>query len=124
MKGYYFDKKVLSVNKQIAQRNNHVKFEFPDTKTKDSQHIAPIDKVLLNDLKSPYETNKKEYYGFNDDFFVVSDAKPIADSDIYLRITKLAKLANLKPVRIRDFRHSYASLLINNGANVTLVAKY
>ena len=63
-------------------------------------------------------------YGFNDDFFVVSDAKPIADSNIYLRRTKLATLAGLKVIRIHDFRHSCASLLINNGANVTLVAKY
>ena len=71
-----------------------------------------------------YEQDKKEYYGFNDDFFVVSDAKPIADSNIQLRRTKLATLAGLKVIRIHDFRHSCASLLINNGANVTLVAKY
>ena len=58
---------------------------------------------------------------FNDDFFVVSDIKPLADSNIYLR---LATLAGLKVIRIHDFRHSCASLLINTGANVTLVAKY
>ena len=123
-KDIYFDKKVLSVNKQITQRNNRVKFEFSDTKTRDSRRIVPITKVLLNDLKMLYEQNKKDYYGFNDDFFVVSDAKPIADSNIYLRRTKLANLAGLKVIRIHDFRHSCASLLINNGANVTLVAKY
>ena len=50
---------------------------------------------------------------FYDDFFVVSDAKPIADSNICLKV-----------IMIHDFRHSCASLLINNGANVTLVAKY
>ena len=64
-------------------------------------------------------------YLFNlSNFFVVSDAKPIADSNIYLRRTKLATLAGLKVIRIHDFRHSCASLLINHGANVTLVAKY
>lgn len=67
---------------------------------------------------------KKECYGFNDDFFVVSDAKPIADSDIYLIITKLSTFAGLKVIRNHDFRLSCASLLINNSANVTLVAKY
>ena len=60
----------------------------------------------------------------NYNFFVVSDAKPIVDSNIYLRRTKLATLAGLKVIRIHDFSHSYVSLLINNGANVTLVAKY
>ncbi|HBP12544.1 MAG TPA: hypothetical protein DD613_00520 [Firmicutes bacterium] len=67
---------------------------------------------------------KKITMRFNDDFFVVSDAKPIADSNIYLRKIKLATLAGLKVIRIHDFRHSFASLLINNGANVTLVSKY
>lgn len=71
-----------------------------------------------------YEQDKKEYYGFNANSFVVSYAKPIADSNIYLRRTKLATLAGLKVIRIYDFRHSCASLLINNGANITLVAKY
>ena len=71
-----------------------------------------------------YEQDKKEYYSFNNDFFVVSDAKLIADSNIYLRRTKLANLAGLKVIRIHNFRHSCATLLINNGANVTLVAKY
>ena len=123
-KDIYFDKKVLSVNKQITQLNNRTKFEFSDTKTKDSYRIVPITKVLLNDLKMLYEQSKKEYCNFNDDFFVVSDAKPIADSNIYLRRTKLATLAGLKIIRIHDFRHSCASLLINNGANVTLVAKF
>ena len=84
----------------------------------DSRRIVPITKVLLNDLKMLYEQDKKDYYGFNDDFFVVSD------SNIYLRRTKLATLAGLKVIRIHDFRHSCASLLINNGANVTLAAKY
>ena len=105
---------------QITQRNNRVKFEFSNTKTRDSKRIVPITKVLLNDLKMLYEQDKKEYYGFNDDFFAVSDTKPIADSNI----SKLANLAGLKVIRIHDFRHSCAALLINNGANVTLVAKF
>lgn len=71
-----------------------------------------------------YNQDKKDYYGFNDDFFVVSDAKPVTDSNVYPRRTKLAALAGLKVIRIHDFRHSCTSLLINNGANVTLVAKY
>lgn len=80
--------------------------------------------MLLNDLKMLCEQSKKEYCNFNDDFFAVSDARPIADSTIYDRRTKLAEAANLKAIRLHDFRHSCASLLINNVANVTLVAKF
>ena len=81
---------------------------FRILRQRDSRKIVPITKVLLNDLKMLYEQDKKDYYGFNDDFFVVSD------SNIYLRRTKLAALAGLKVIRIHDFRHSCASLLINN----------
>ena len=41
-----------------------------------------------------------------------------------LHLTIDATIAGLKVIRIHDFRHSYALLLINNGTNVTLVAKY
>lgn len=34
------------------------------------------------------------------------------------------KLANVKQIRLHDFRHSCASLLVNKGANITVVAKY
>ena len=34
------------------------------------------------------------------------------------------KLAGLKQIRLHDFRHSCASLLINKNSNVAVVAKY
>lgn len=43
-----------------------------------------------------YGQDKKDYYKSNDDFFVVSDAKTITDSNIYLCRTKLANLAGLR----------------------------
>lgn len=54
--------KVLSVNKQIIQWNNRVKFEFSITKTRDSRRIVSITKVFLNDLKMLYEQDKDAYY--------------------------------------------------------------
>lgn len=33
-------------------------------------------------------------------------------------------LAGLQQIRLHDFRHSCASLLISKGANITLVARY
>lgn len=37
---------------------------------------------------------------------------------------KLIILMGAKQIRIHDFRHSCASLLINNGANITMVVSY
>lgn len=54
----------------------------------------------------------------------MSDARPISDTTIYDRRTLISNKAGLKSIRLHDFRHSCAPLLINNGANVTLVAKF
>lgn len=112
------------ITKQINDRCGSIKnWRFSVPKTKSSIRLLKMSQVLTYDLKM-MKNEAEKIPGFNDDFFVVSDAKPIADSNIYLRRTKLATLAGLKVIRIHDFRHSCASLLINNGANVTLVAKY
>ena len=37
---------------------------------------------------------------------------------------KIAKNADTRRIALHSFRHSCASLLINSGANVTVVAKY
>ncbi len=49
---------------------------------------------------------------------------PLAATTLLDRKTKNAFMARIKDIRIHDFRHSCASLLIDSGANITLVAKY
>lgn len=63
-------------------------------------------------------------YGFNDDYFVIGDTFPIASNTITSRKNRNCKLADVPQIRIHDFRHSCASLLVNNEANITVVAKY
>lgn len=49
---------------------------------------------------------------------------PLAATTLLDRKTKNTFMARVKDIRIHDFRHSCASLLIDSGANITLVAKY
>lgn len=63
-------------------------------------------------------------HGFNGNYFVIGDDFPIGSNPITSRKNRNCKLASVPQIRIHDFRHSCASLLINNGANVTIVAKY
>ncbi len=49
---------------------------------------------------------------------------PLAATILLDRKTKNAFMTRVKDIRIHDFRHSCASLLIDSGANITLVAKY
>lgn len=116
--------KTLSVKKQITDRGGTVKeFNFSTPKTKSSIRTLPLNKTLLNDLKTLKDRISHEY-GFNDDYFVIGDAFPIASNTITNRKNRNCKLAGVPQIRIHDFRHSCASLLVNNGANITVVAKY
>lgn len=63
-------------------------------------------------------------YVFNNNFFIAVDSATTSNSNLYDRRTLNTNKTDLKKIRIHDFRHSCASLLINNGANVTLVAKF
>ena len=58
------------------------------------------------------------------DWFVFGDFKPITNYKTRTQKNKLCKLAGLKQIRIHDFRHSCASLLINSNSPITVVAKY
>lgn len=119
-----FDKKELSVTKQITDRGGTVKsFHFSSPKTKSSIRTLPIAKVLLNDLKMLKEEDKK-ITGFNENFFVCGDAFPVSSHTVSDRKNVMCDEAGVKQIRIHDFRHSCASLLINNGATVPTVSKF
>ena len=61
---------------------------------------------------------------YNKKWFVFGTDQPITNFKIRDRKNKIAKEAGLHCIRVHDFRHSCASLLINNGANITVVAEY
>lgn len=124
LKNIDFNHKTLSVKKQITDRSGTVKdFHFSSSKTKSSIRTLPLNKVLLEGLKMLKERDSK-LHGFNNDFFVAEDAFPISCNAITNRKNRNCKLAELPQIRTHDFRHSCASLLINSGANVTVIAKY
>lgn len=63
-------------------------------------------------------------FDFSKKWFVFGCLELIHPDRIRKRKNRNAAIAGVKQIRVHDFRHSTASLLINNGANVTLVAKY
>ena len=115
----------LSVNKNIVATQGDEKKSYMVTtpKTKSSIRNIPIPKVLMEDMKVLYEVSKR-HYGFNDDWYLFGDTDPITNGKLRHRKNKDCKLADVKQIRIHDFRHSCASLLINSGATINVVAKY
>ena len=104
-----FNSQHLSVNKNIvaAQGDEGKSYMVTTPKTKSSIRNIPIPKVLLDDLKLLYEVSKR-HYGFNDNWYLFGDTDPIANGKIRCRKNKNCKLAEVKQIRIHDFRHSCA----------------
>lgn len=119
---------LLKINIQVPTKYGSKEYKFTSVKTKSSIRTLHIPEPLLTHLKSLYE-EVKQYKNFNRKWFVFGSKEygydfPIASKEIDERNNYIANLADIKRIRPHDFRHSCASLLINSGANVTIVAKY
>lgn len=118
-----FSKETISITKSLTTKIKGQKFVIMPPKTKSSIRILPMPKIVVESLKMLYNECKK-IKGFNEECFVFGMFFPLPDTTIKKRYAKYCISSNVKKIRIHDFRHSCASLLINNGANITLVAKY
>lgn len=117
-------------NRELKINSNVVKDYFGNKgylvttpKTRSSVRNIPISELLINDLQLLKE-QQQQVYGFKENWFILGSFEPISSDKIRLRKNRNCELAGVKQIRIHDFRHSCASLLISKGANITLVAKY
>lgn len=118
------DNRTLSVRKQITDRCGSIKkYKFVIPKTQSSIRTLKMSKRLTEDLKKA-KLEAKETNGFNDNYFVAADVWPVSSNVLTERKNKNSEKSGIKQVRLHDFRHSCASLLINKGANIQVVAKY
>ncbi len=60
---------------------------------------------------------------FSEDSRVLGDGKCLRDTALQQKNILYSKLAKVKTIRIHDFRHSHASLLVNMGINIQEVAR-
>lgn len=121
-----FNRSTLTVNKNIVKvpdPKTGKPYTVTSPKTSLSYRTIPIPIFLLKDLSDLYNDDAN-YYGFRDSWYVFGNIDPLAATTLLYRKTKNAFMARVKDIRIHDFRHSCASLLIVSGANITLVAKY
>lgn len=118
-----FNNNEITINKGLSDNVNGKKYIITSPKTTSSNRVLPIPEELVNDLKALKEEQKK-YTNYRDNWFIFGCELPLGDDAIRKRKNKNCIKSGVKIIRLHDFRHSCASLLINNGADITLVAKY
>lgn len=121
-----FNRSTLTVNKNIVKvpdSKTGKPYTVTSPKTSSSYRTIPIPNFLLKDLSDLYNDDAN-YYGFKDSWYVFGNIDPLSATTLLDKKTKNDFMARVKDVRIHDFRHSCASLLIDSGSNITLIAKY
>ncbi len=118
-----FTNKIVSINKTITTKIKGEKWTISSPKTKNSIRVLPMPLLLVEDLKKMYY-DAKQYRDFKKDWFIFGNSVPFKETTIGVYKNRYCEKAELKQIRIHDFRHSCASLLINKGASIALVSKY
>ena len=118
-----FDLKELNVIQNLVENRIDGGYLITSPKTRTSIRTIPLTDNLIENLKK-LKIEESKNVNFNNNWFVVGNEKYLPITNLMARKNNNCKLAGLKQIRIHDFRHSCASLLISKNSNVALVAKY
>ncbi len=118
-----FDNSDININKTLSKEFINGERYTSTPKTKSSIRKIKIDKILLKELKILKDKYIKQYKEFNNDYFVFGGSKPLAPTTINRKKNHYCKIAKVNEIRLHDFRHSHASILISKGVPITDVSK-
>lgn len=113
----------INITKNLVVKVKGTK-PYPNTpKTKNSIRRLPINdrvKTLLDELKTYYN----DFDAFSDDWYIFGGIKPLSETTITERKNTNCDKANVKRIRLHDFRHSCASYYIKyKNAPIILISK-
>jgi integrase len=120
----FFDKNKIRIKQSIStkslEKNSTYRIKSP--KNKRSFREIDMNTDLYNLLKDRYDASCKTD-GFNDNYFVFGNIKPLARSTLARHLEKYIKLSGVKRITPHGFRHSHASLLIRAKVDDNLIAE-
>ena len=96
------------------------------------RETAPKNRTSIRDIKLPkplidilneHKRRQQADSSFTDDFRICGGIGCLRDSSIENKNKQFAKAAGLPHIRIHDFRHTHATLLINEGINIQEIAR-
>lgn len=116
------DGNIIHIRRSIAQKLKGGDVETAP-KNKASYRDLQIPEPLMEILKEHKNRQQASTHLFSEDFRVCGGERPLRDTSIENHNKKFAATAGLPHIRIHDFRHSHASVLVNNGINIQEVAR-
>lgn len=108
------------INISKTYNNHHQEITTP--KTDNSYRKVMIPNLCLASIKKWHE-HVQNYVGYSQNVFIFGFDNPLDDNYIRRKKKIYMELAEVKPIRIHDLRHSHVSLLISQGFSAFDIAK-
>ena len=112
----------LQIVKSVTRKAQGKSYAIKEPKSTSSIRNIQVGKNLEMYLNK-YKEKQSKIAGFNEDWFMFGNLKPLAKTTITREKDRAIKEAGVKRISIHDFRHSHASNLIANGINIVAVSK-
>lgn len=111
---------IIHVRRSVNLKLGGVTETPPKNKSsyRDLQIPEPLQKILAEQKE-----RQQIVKSFSDDFRVCGGIKCLSDTGIRNFYIKVQTLAGLPAIRIHDFRHTHATLLINEGISIQEIAR-
>ena len=108
-----FNNKTLSINKTISKELVNDSHIITTPKTKSSVRKIALDNNLIKLLYNYYLDQKNYYNDFDNNNFIFGYYSPISFNTLMRRKNYYCDKANVKRIKIHEFRHSHACLLFD-----------
>lgn len=117
--------RTVSITKSVTQKRTGCGPQLKTPKTRSSIRVVSIDDKTWDMLQHQYD-HRSQRKGFKSDEYIFSRVNlpyiPFSDTTVETKKRRVIKQANLKYLRLHDFRHSHASILIGNGVDIVVVS--
>lgn len=111
----------ITINKTLTTKGGRT---INTPKNKSSIRKIKIDKKLKRDIEILKKEYIKKYKNRNVfDLYIFGGIKPLAPTTINRYKIKACEKANIRPITLHQFRHSHATLLLNNGILINEVSR-
>ena len=110
----------ININKTISKEIVDGARLITSPKTSSSNRKVLLDDKLKNELLQ-YKKYCETKIHFDEKWFIFGDLTPLSPTTIERHKNNYCDKAEVKKIRIHDFRHSHASLLISRGVPITVV---
>lgn len=112
------ENKVLSVNKTLSFGNENVTgYIVTSPKTRNANRKIDLPNSYIKILKIYIEKLEKDKIRYSQSDYIFGISKPLAATTVTRIKNNACKEAGVKQIRIHDFRHTHASMLIEKGVD-------